>query len=200
MSTPDRDHGDVRLTPPSVEDSLAITVDAVPSIPASATVVGVLVASSDAVDSHLGFARSQLEAHGFTGAASTTLLIAAPDEVGRCAIGVGDPDSVTVAGLRDAAATFARSASAHVDLAIVVANVGGLAIGDVAQALVEGVMLARYRFDALRRDPRGTPVQRLTLVVEDPQVDEARNGAQRDGSMRRQRSCREIWRIRHTAI
>jgi leucyl aminopeptidase len=39
--------------------------------------------------------------------------------------------------------------------------------GAAAQAVVEGVLLARYRYDPLRSTPKGTPVSGLTLVTTD---------------------------------
>jgi leucyl aminopeptidase len=47
-----------------------------------------------------------------------------------------------------------------------------------AQAVVEGALLARYRYAVLRRDPPGTPAQELTLVAARDQPT-ATNGAKR---------------------
>jgi Cytosol aminopeptidase family, catalytic domain/C4-dicarboxylate anaerobic carrier len=47
------------------------------------------------------------------------------------------------------------------------------------QAIVEGVLLARYRYDALRREPRGTRVRELALVAPSGRVPQMRRGAER---------------------
>lgn len=48
-----------------------------------------------------------------------------------------------------------------------------------AQAAVEGILLARYRYDVLRRKPKGKAVSALTLVVGEADVASARRGAER---------------------
>jgi leucyl aminopeptidase len=48
-----------------------------------------------------------------------------------------------------------------------------------AQAVVEGILLARYHYDAFRREATGTPVARLTLVGRPEQVDALTRGAER---------------------
>ncbi len=179
MSATASSDGAIRLMPPSIETSLAVDVDASSTIPPTASIVGVFVAPTGDVDGRLGVDRSLLDGHGFTGTVGTTLLITSTDGTPGAAIGLGDPGSVTASSLRDAAASFARAAGKRVDLAIVAPTTGGVAPAEVAQALVEGVLLARYSFDALRTEPRGTPVRGVTVVVDDGDVDDARVGAQR---------------------
>ena len=48
-----------------------------------------------------------------------------------------------------------------------------------AQAVVEGVLLARYRYDALRREPKGTAVTALTVVAADGDEQAVAAGAER---------------------
>ena len=144
MSATASSDGAIRLMPPSIETSLAVDVDASSTIPPTATIVGVFVAPTGDVDGRLGVDRSQLDGHGFTGTVGTTLLITSTDGTPGAAIGLGDPGSVTASSLRDAAASFARAAGKRVDLAIVAPTTAGVAPAEVAQALVEGVLLARY--------------------------------------------------------
>ena len=199
MSATASSDGAIRLMPPSIETSLAVDVDASSTIPPTASIVGVFVAPTGDVDARLGVDRSLLDGHGFTGTVGTTLLITSTDGTPGAAIGLGDPGSVTASSLRDAAASFARAAGKRVDLAIVAPTTGGVAPAEVAQALVEGVLLARYSFDALRTEPRGTPVRGVTVVVDDGDVDDARVGAQRGRVYAAATKLSRIWPIRRTA-
>ena len=75
-------------------------------------------------------------------------------------------DRLDVAGLRNAAAAFARAASSQSRLAFSLDAVDSVAPERAAQAVVEGVLLARYSYDPLRRQPRGNAVKRLTIVAD----------------------------------
>ena len=72
------------------------------------------------------------------------------------AVGVGDPGDLTPAALRDAAAAFARAAG-QARRAGHDARRGraGVAPDVAAQAVVEGVLLARYRYGALEAGHAG---------------------------------------------
>src|SRR6185436_5799746 len=48
-----------------------------------------------------------------------------------------------------------------------------------AQAIVEGALLARYRYDALRSVSRTTPLRELTLIVPADAVADAEEGSRR---------------------
>ena len=71
------------------------------------------------------------------------------------AVGVGDPGTLDAAALRDAAAAFARAAGSHARLAFTLGGRRRWRPTHAAQAVVEGVLLARYRYDPLRRQPEG---------------------------------------------
>src|SRR5690606_871793 len=96
------------------------------------------------------------------------------------AIGLDEPDrSAGSPGsrLRDAAACFARAVSTHAEVAGVLPTDHDQA--DAAHAVVEGVLLARYRYDALRTSSDATPLERLVLVAEATAVEHATAGARR---------------------
>jgi leucyl aminopeptidase len=155
---------DVDLTP-SLKQSAQVTVDVASSVPPTATAVSEPVRSDGAVPDAVGLDRATLKAAGFTGAAGETLIvprIAGPTVV---VVGIGDPTGIDAATLRDAAAAFARGARNHARLAIDLDAVTGLPFDVVAQAIVEGVLLARYRYDTFRQKPSGTPLEALTLVA-----------------------------------
>jgi leucyl aminopeptidase len=161
--------------------SLAVEIDVTTAVPADATAIGIFVASDGSVDDRLGVERAQLELNGFGAAVGSSLIVNHADGATHIAVGAGG-GALGVAEARDAAASFARAAVKHVDLALVAPpslSAGAASTADIAQAMVEGILLARYTFDALRTVPRGTPVRAITLVVGDGDVDEARRGAER---------------------
>jgi len=79
--------------------------------------------------------------------------------------GIGDPAAVTTAALRDAAAAFARAVPGSARLALELPDGIGIAPVKVAQAMVEGVLLARYAYGPLKADP-STPLESLALVTD----------------------------------
>src|SRR5919204_4325094 len=68
--------------------------------------------------------------------------------------GLGDPATLTVDGLRRAAASAARAGrqAGLATFASTVYGLGRLAVADATQALVEGTVLGLYRFDAYRKN------------------------------------------------
>jgi len=138
-------------------------------------VLGVAVTSDGDVPDALGLTRDQLATWGFTGAAGSTFVVPAPTPV--VAVGIGASADVSTAVLRDAAAAFARTAAREPTLSTDLAAVAGLDAAEAAQAVVEGAVLGRYRYDALRSDPTTVPLDALTLHVTDEAA--ARAGVER---------------------
>ena len=64
-------------------------------------------------------------------------------------------------------------------LAFSLDGVDSVAPEQAAQAVVEGVLLARYSYDPLRRQPRGTAVTRLTIVADASDKQSLTAGAER---------------------
>src|SRR5262249_3697489 len=154
---------DVDLTP-SRTHSAEVTVDVADSMPPSATAISVPVRVDGEVPALLGLDRATLAAAGFTGEAGQSLLIPRSSGPSLVAVGIGDPAGIDAAKLRDAAAAFARGAGKHSQLAMSLENVPNVPLDVEAQAVVEGVLLSRYHYDAFRGHASGTPVARLTLV------------------------------------
>jgi leucyl aminopeptidase len=165
---------------PSIDSSRAVSVTVASSLPAEATVLGVPVTSDGEVPAAVGVDRAALEAAGFTGKAGETLVLPSNGGPVVVATGVGDAAALDAAALRNAAGTFARAAGGHTALATTLTSAGGPHVPAqlVAQAVVEGLLLARYSYDPLRRRPAGTPVQRIALVT-DAAADEVTAGAER---------------------
>src|SRR5262249_22119367 len=169
---------DVDLTP-SRTHSAEVTVDVADSMPPRATPSSVPVRVAGEVPALLGLDRATLAAAGFTGQAGQSLLIPRSSGPSLVAVGIGDPAGIDAAKLRDAAAAFARGAGKHAHLAVSLDNVPNVPLDVATQAVVEGVLLARYRYDALRGHASGTPVTRLTLVGRPEQHDALARGAAR---------------------
>lgn len=140
---------------------LSITVDS--QAPADAGAVGVPVAAAGDVPPAVGAGREALARAGFTGACGTTLAVPAATDTLIVAVGVGAADDVNA--VRTAAAAFGRATRGQRVVALVLAGLGSaLDPAAVAAAAVEGVVLSRYDYDALRRRKPAIPLEQLVLV------------------------------------
>jgi leucyl aminopeptidase len=146
---------------PSIGTLTACTVTAAASAP-DATAHGIAVSSEGDLPADLGLDRETLRAAGFTGALGQTLAL--PGKPLRVLVGVG-PASTGGAGLRDAAAAFARAASAHGQLSTDLAEAGAAGPEAGGRAVVEGILLARYRYEVLKPGATSTPVSSITLIT-----------------------------------
>lgn len=142
------------------------TVEVGESAP-QADAVGSFVALEGGVPAALG-TRERLKAAGFGGEVGETLVL--PGERGpvAVAVGIGADASLDAVQLRTAAAAFGRATRSHERLGIAFEGLERLQPEVAAQAVVEGTLLARYRYDALRAEPQGKPVRELTLVASGP--------------------------------
>ncbi len=141
------------------------SVSVLRAAPRAVDAVGLAVGTSGAVPRSLGLNRSALEAHGFTGAVGQTLSVPAKDGPTLVAVGVGDDPGPNE--LRRAAACFGRAAGKRTALATNLLDAASGDVATVAQAVVEGVLLARYRYVGLKNDTNGAnpPVESLALVA-----------------------------------
>ena len=133
------------------------------SAPPAVGVIGVPVGDAGAVPRQLGVDRATLETLGFEGKTGQTLVIPRRGGPDLVAIGTGGLQ-VSLAEVRDAAAAFARSVSKHASLATSLQEVGRDRAA-AAQAVVEGVLLARYRFDSLKSNGDNASLRNLTLLT-----------------------------------
>jgi leucyl aminopeptidase len=168
---------------PSIARAGETTVAVARSLPSDVGAIGLPVGSKGAVPRLLGLDRATLAKHGFEGQPGQTFVAPRPDGPTLIAVGIGDPAELTPAGLRDAAAAFARAAGKEATLATTLADVKGVDKGvdaaRAAQAVVEGVLLARYRYGALKKESPLRPVSRLTLVAAAGRASEVATGAAR---------------------
>ena len=142
-----------------------------------ADVVALAVADGDDLPAELAGAPGAADVK--TGFRKVTLL--RPDSPARVlVVGVGDPDDLDAERLRVAAALVAKHAASFdaTSLAWVVPQAGDRPRPDAAAALVEGTVLAAYRFDrylsADPDDPPPPPLERLVLVGDAGVESEAR--------------------------
>jgi leucyl aminopeptidase len=159
----------------SAMSSASITIAR--NAPRSAEAIGLAVGPTGAVPRQLGLTRAALEANGFSGKVGQTLVVPAKDGATFIAVGVGN--SPSDGQLRDAAAAFARAAGKRAHLATNLVD-GASDPARAAQCVVEGVLLARYRYVALKNDRSGhQPVESLTLMVPAAAEKAASKGAER---------------------
>jgi leucyl aminopeptidase len=102
-----------------------------------------------------------------------------PDGPTLVAVGVGEPATAQTAQVRDAAAAFGRASNRYGRLAVDLRRLPDIPAADAAQAAVEGVLLARYRYDVLRNEKREIPLTSLTLVADASDADAVRAGSER---------------------
>ena len=157
----------------------AVSVTTAKSTPRSATAVGLAIGTKGTVPRALGLTRSALEANGFTGKLGQALSVPVGDVL-YVAVGVGDPGEATASDLRAGAASFARAAAKHAQLATNLADLDGVDPKAAGQAVAEGVLLASYRYTGLKNDPsNASRLESLTLVAGDRRSKPVEQGAER---------------------
>ena len=147
-----------RDLPVAVEDSL----------PDGATAVIYVLAPGEAPAGGV-VTVEQLAALGFAGGPGDLLALPGSPVMLLAGVGEGASDATRfvsdadahAAAVRDAVGLASRRAGDLVTIAVVLN--GTPSAGDV-QAAVEGAVLARYSFDALRETPKGRPLASLTIV------------------------------------
>lgn len=155
--------------------TLAVTT----SVPADAMVVGVLVPSDGPVPSAIGLDRDTLANVGFKAQVKQSLVLPRAGAPTLIAVGIGDPAKLTAAVLRDAAATFARAAQAFEHVVLDLAGLEALPPAVAGQAAVEGITLARYRYDLLKHQPVSPPLRGGTLVTSPDRTADTEAGGRR---------------------
>jgi leucyl aminopeptidase len=157
---------------------MSVTVRIARSTPKTVESIGVPVGTSGVVPRSLGLNRAALAAHGFEGKAGQTLVVPSPTGPSQIAIGIGD-DKLTATGLRNAAASLVRAAGKRASIATTLADLEGVDSATAAQAVVEGALLAAYRYHGLKTEPAPGGLQEFTLVVGEHRTAGATLGADR---------------------
>jgi leucyl aminopeptidase len=153
-------------------------VDVATSPPAGVA-LGIPVGTSGAVPAEIGLERSALAAAGFEGNVGQAIPVLTRDRPFTVAVGIGDPNALDAAKLRDAAAAFARAALKHERIALMLWSLGNVEAETAGQAAVEGALLARYSYDELKQRSPATQLYELRLVVDARRQNSVRKGAER---------------------
>jgi leucyl aminopeptidase len=157
--------------------SARVELSAVTSVPADADAIAVPVGADGRGAEALGLDAAALAAVGFDGKPGQTHVVAGIGAPVEIAVGIGDPMSLDGAAIRDAAAAFALAAKRASRLAV---RMPSLARPDVAaQAIVEGVLLARYAYEPLKSGPGSTRVESISLVTDSGRRKAIAAGAER---------------------
>ena len=164
---------------PSRRVAADLAVEVSGAAPPGATAVAVAVGTDGPIPDRLGLGRAALTAAGFTGAVGQALAIPGDATPELVVVGIGDPADLGTASLRDAGAAFARATYRHASIAATLGELPGVDPASAAQAVVEGVLLARYRYRAFRDQPGEAVLETLTLVADDATADAVRAGAGR---------------------
>jgi leucyl aminopeptidase len=154
------------------------TVHIARSAPKAVDSIGVPVGTRGAVPRSLGLNRGALTAAGFDGKAGQTLVLPSATGPTQIAVGIGD-DKLSAATLRDAAAALVRAAGKRASIATSLADLEGVESATAAQAVVEGALLAAYRYHGLKSEPPTAGLQELTLTVGEHRTAGATLGADR---------------------
>jgi leucyl aminopeptidase len=161
---------------PSIRRPVSVTVvSELPGADQAGAVAVPVDASGKAVEVS-GFGREALSAAGFEGKRGQTLVIPSTGEQVIVAVGLGTGETVNSAFVRDLAADFARAVPQQLHLAVQVpSSPMALTPGDFAQAVTEGVLLARWRF-FLGKGHDEPLLDSLVIAAPDGIADEVREG------------------------
>lgn len=163
---------------PSLAEIGRIKVTVARAAPASATAHGIAVGTRGAVPKQLGVDRDALSGAGFEGKLGQTFVIPKDKNSVLIAVGIGD-GGLDEAGLRNAAAAFTRAAARHGRVATALADAaGGVSPSAAAQAVAEGVLMARYRYEQRKTTKSDAPLEELTLVTSAERVKAETTGAE----------------------
>ena len=150
-----------------------------------ADAVSVPVTSTGDVPDVLGVDRGGLDRAGFRPAVGSALPFPASGTPVLVAVGLGHIDEMTTATVRDAAAAFANAVPYDAHLATRVPRSPLMTAAEAAAAIVEGVLLARYRFSLRSTESGPVRIASLTLVAPDGERAAVEQGAARGQVMAR---------------
>ncbi|MEV4262721.1 leucyl aminopeptidase [Kribbella sp. NPDC049584] len=178
MNTTPRDFDPI----PSTRYQVRVAVVSLKQAADEADALAVPVAAGVEPPEELGTDLAGLESAGFTGQRGQTLVLPRADGPVRVAVGIGNRGESDPTLVRDLAAEFARAVPWHRKLAIEVptgdqANFG-VSVADFAQAVTEGVLLARWRYFVGRGAEQPT-LESLLIVASDEDTAAAEAGVER---------------------
>ena len=164
---------------PSLDRVASTSVTVARSVPADAAAVGIPVGVKGAIPKALGVDRATLATLGFDGKIGQAWPAPSSNGTTVIAVGIGKDADLTPTALRDAAAAFAKAAGKAGALATSLADAKGVDPTAAAAAVVEGILLGRYRYGVLKAESPLAPVTALTLVGSAAKAGEMTAGARR---------------------
>jgi leucyl aminopeptidase len=181
------DVGDVMNLVPSWKRQVGVSAAVLPAelLDAAAVgeVLGVPIAPPVSDQPWLGLSGAGLRAAGMDGSVGRTLACPVPGGGVALLYGVGAADTADARSLRDAGAALAAAATDYGRLALVVPDIdpngSALSVESAAQALVEGVLLARYRYPLLKQPAAEPALESLVLLAAGERLDAVARGAER---------------------
>jgi leucyl aminopeptidase len=143
---------------------MSLTITTARSAPATAELVGVGVFSDK--DRPKGLPNEILDSRGFEGTLGKTMIVETKKGL-VAAVGLGSSEDFAANSLRMAAASFARAARRHKNVATSIIADAGKEVDDLdqesaAQAVAEGLQLGHYEFTTYKSKPKK---QKLAKVV-----------------------------------
>src|SRR4051794_3272384 len=157
---------------------MTVQVRVARTVPRIVDTVGVPVGTRGPVPRSLGLNRAALATNGFEGKPGQTLVLPSAAGPTQIAVGIGD-DGANTTTLRNAAAALVRAAGKRASIATTLADVDGVEPAAAAQAVVEGALLAAYRYHGLKTEPPTAGLQELTVVVGERGSSGAQTGVDR---------------------
>lgn len=142
---------DVVEVTPSLRRGVRVSADSPGTGFGDIDAIAVLVGPDGDLPEEIGYDRAALARAGFRGAVGQALALPTTDGPARVAVGTGPVDALDLAVLRRAAAAFARALPDDARLGARVPALAGVPVADAAAAIVEGILLGRYRFDLASR-------------------------------------------------
>lgn len=155
----------VRDVSPSLRADVAVRVVGPDDPLDGVDAVSVPVTASGDVPEVLGVDRAALARAGFRPVVGSALPFPSPGAPALVAVGIGELDRLSAAAVRDAAAAFATAVPFDAHLATRVPVSDHVDLAEAAAAVVEGVLLARYRFSLRSREDGTVAVESVTLVA-----------------------------------
>ncbi|WP_405067094.1 leucyl aminopeptidase [Kribbella sp. NBC_01510] len=164
---------------PSTRHRIPVGVGSLKQAEEAADALAVPVALGKEPPDELGTDAAGLASAGFTGERGQTLVRTRENGPVRVAVGTGAPERIDATLARDLAAEFARAVPWHKRLAIEVPSRDlGISRAEFAQAVTEGVLLARWRY-FVGKDADRAPLESLLVVAPDEDAEEIGRGVER---------------------
>lgn len=163
---------------PSLAPSMTAEVQVGTVLSAGLDAVGYAVDTAGEGAQSLGIDFAALVKAGFEGKSGQTLVLPQGEGAVFIAVGAGEPGAQTASSLRDFAAAFARAATRFARVGLVVGSSFAFDALVVGQVIVEGVVLARYRYTELQSASPNIPLKSLDIVSTEGRVADITAGVQ----------------------